>query len=78
MEHLLDRADPLHWIAAAVLLVSGAAAVWIGVRDGFVRREVRTSGGLMRGARAVAVGVLYAGTGLAGVWGAVAFLLRGR
>jgi hypothetical protein len=46
------------------------------VRDGFVRRELRTSGGLLRGGRAVAAGALYLATGLAGVAGAIAFLLR--
>lgn len=76
IEALLDRSEPLHWLVVAVLLVSGLAAAWIGVRDGFVRRELRTSGGLLRGGRAVAAGVLYVATGLAAVLGAIAFLLR--
>lgn len=76
MELLLDRSSPLGWIVAAVLLVSGAAAVWIGVRDGLVRRRVRASSGTMTGARAVATGLLYVATGLAGVLGALAFALR--
>ena len=59
-----------------MLFVSGVAAAWIGVRDGFVRRELRTSGGLLRGRRAMAAGALYVATGLAGVAGAVVFLLR--
>jgi hypothetical protein len=78
LETLLDRGNPLHWIAVLVLLVSGLACAWIGVRDGFVRRSMRTSGGLLTGGRAAAAGALYVLTGLAGVWGAVAFLLRGR
>jgi tetrahydromethanopterin S-methyltransferase subunit D len=78
MELLLDRSNPLHWIAVAVLLVSGAAAAWIGVRDGFVRRRMATNTGLLTGRRAVAAGALYVATGLAGVVGAAAFVLRGR
>jgi hypothetical protein len=76
MELLLDRSSPLGWVVAAVLLVSGAAAIWIGVRDGFVRREVRASSGTITGARAVATGILYVATGLAGVWAALSFALR--
>jgi hypothetical protein len=75
MELLLDRSNPLAWLAAAVLFVSGAAAVWMGVRDGFVRRRVGASSGVMTGWRAVATGVLYVATGLAGVVGAVVFAL---
>jgi hypothetical protein len=33
----------LGWIVAAVLLVSGVAAVYLGVRDGFMRRRVGAS-----------------------------------
>jgi hypothetical protein len=75
MELLLDRSSPLAWLAAAVLFASGAAAVWIGVRDGFVRRRVGASSGVMTGWRAVATGVLYVATGLAGVVGAIVFAL---
>jgi hypothetical protein len=78
VELLLDRGNPLHWIAIAVLLVSGLACAYLGVRDGFVRRAMRTSSGLMTGPKAVLAGVLYVATGVAGVWGAVAFVLRGR
>jgi hypothetical protein len=60
-------------VAAAVLLASGAAAIFLGVRDGFVRRRVAASSGVMTGWRAIATGVLYVATGLAGVWGALAF-----
>ena len=42
-----------------MLFVSGAAAVWIGVRDGFLRRRMSTSGGLLTGGRAMAAGALY-------------------
>ncbi|WP_242346326.1 hypothetical protein [Anaeromyxobacter terrae] len=62
----------------AVLLASGLACAWLGVRDGFVRRAMRTSGGMLTGGRAMAAGALYVATGLAGVWGALAFLLRAR
>ena len=76
MELLLDRSSPLGWAVAAVLLASGLAAIWLGVRDGFVRREVRASSGTITGARAVATGILYVATGLLGVWGALSFALR--
>jgi hypothetical protein len=76
VELLLDPSSPLAWAVAGVLLASGAAAIWIGVRDGFVRRQVRISSGVMTGWRAVATGVLYVATGLAGVWGAIAFAVR--
>jgi hypothetical protein len=75
VELLLDRSSPLAWVAAAVLLVSGVAAIWIGVRDGFVRRRVAASSGTMTGWRAIATGVLYVATGLAGVVGALAFAI---
>lgn len=61
-----------------MLLLSGLACAWLGVRDGFVRRTMRTSSGTLTGRKAVVAGVLYVVTGVAGVWGAVAFLLRAR
>ncbi len=78
MEVLLDGSSPLHWLVVAVLAVSGALTAWMGVRDGFVRRVVRTNSGPLTGWKAVAAGVLYAGFGLAGVAGAVLFVLRAR
>ena len=78
MEIFLDRSSPLHWVAAAVLLVSGAACAWIGIRDGLVRREVRTNSGRLTGRAALVAGLLYTGTGLASVVGAVLFVARGR
>lgn len=77
MELLLDhRENPLAWLAALVLFASGAAAMWIGVRDGFVRRRVVASSGVMTGWRATATGVVYVLAGLVGVAGGVAFALR--
>lgn len=76
MEAFLDPSKPLHWIVAAVLLASGLVCAWIGVRDGFVRRRMPTSGGLLTGGKATAAGVLYLLTGLAGVAGALIFALR--
>jgi hypothetical protein len=78
MELLLDRANPLHWIVVLVLAVSGAATAWLGVRDGLLRRRVRASSGDVTGAGAVAAGLLYVASGLAGLWGAAWFLLGGR
>ncbi len=75
METLLPRSSPLAWIAAVVLLVSGAATVYLGVRDGFVRRRSRASSGVITGWRAVATGVLFVATGLAGVIGGIWFAL---
>jgi hypothetical protein len=62
---------------AAVLFASGAIAMWIGIRAGLVRRELRTSGGLLTGGKAMAAGALYVGTGLLGVLGGIAFALGG-
>lgn len=73
---LLDPSSPLAWIAALVLGVSGAACAWLGVRDGLVRRRMRVSSGELTGGGAIAAGVLYVVTGLAGVAGLVAFLVR--
>jgi hypothetical protein len=78
VELFLDRSNPLHWIAVAVLLASGIACAWIGLRDGLVRKEMRTNTGRLTGGRAAAAGLLYVATGLAGVAGAIAFLVRGR
>lgn len=78
MEVLLDGSSPLHWLVVAVLAVSGALTAWMGVRDGFVRRVVRTNSGPLTGWKAVAAGALYAAFGLAGVAGAIVFVLRAR
>lgn len=78
MEIFLDRSNPLHWVAVVVLLVSGLAAAWIGVRDGFVRRRMATNTGLLTERRAMWAGALYVATGLAGVASAFAFVMRGR
>jgi hypothetical protein len=78
MEVLLDGSSPLHWLVVAVLLVSGVLTAWLGVRDGLLRREMRTNSGPIRGGKAVAAGALYAAFGLAGVAGAILFVLRAR
>jgi hypothetical protein len=78
MEVLLDGSSPLHWLVVAVLAASGALTAWMGVRDGFVRQVVRTNSGVLTGWKAVAAGAMYAGFGLAGVAGAVLFVLRAR
>jgi hypothetical protein len=78
MEAFLDVSSPLHWVVVVVLFVSGALTAWMGIRDGFIRREMRTNSGPMRGGKAVLAGALYAAFGLAGVVGAVLFVLRAR
>jgi hypothetical protein len=78
MELLLSRSNPLHWVVVLVLAVSGGATVWLGVRDGLLRRRVRASSGDLTGAGAVAAGLVYVASGLAGLWGAGWFLLGGR
>jgi hypothetical protein len=78
MEVLLDGSSPLHWLVVAVLLVSGVLTAWLGVRDGLLRREMRTNSGPIRGGKAVVAGALYAAFGLAGVAGAILFVLRAR
>jgi hypothetical protein len=78
IEALLDRGSPWHWAAVAVLAISGAPCAFIGLRDGFVRRELETNGGKLTGARAMAAGAVYLAFGLAGIAGAIAFVARGR
>lgn len=78
MEMLLDASSPVHWVVVAVLVVSGALTAWLGVRDGLVRRAVRTNSGVMRGGAAVAAGLVYLAFGAAGVVGGVLFVLRAR
>ncbi len=78
MEALLDGSSPVHWLVVLVLFVSGVLTAWMGVRDGLVRRSLRTNSGPMTGGRAVAAGLLYAAFGLAGIVGAVLFVLRAR
>ena len=78
MEVLLDGSSPFHWLVVLVLLVSGVLTAWLGIRDGFIRREMRTNSGPIRGGKALLAGALYAAFGLAGVVGAVLFLLRAR
>ncbi len=78
MELLLDGSSPVHWLVVVVLALSGALTAWMGVRDGFVRRVVRTNSGPLTGRKALAAGLLYTAFGLAGVVGAVVFVLKAR
>jgi hypothetical protein len=78
MELLLDGSSPVHWVVVVVLLVSGVLTAWMGIRDGLVRRSLRTNSGPMTGRKAVLAGLLYAAFGLAGVVGALLFVLRAR
>jgi hypothetical protein len=77
MEAFLDGSSPLHWLVVGILLVSGVLTAWLGIRDGFIRREMRTNSGPIRGRKAIIAGALYAFFGLAGIVGAVLFVIRG-
>ena len=78
MEIFFDRQSALHVLFVVALLLSSLACCWVGLRDGFVRRSVRTNAGVWRGRKAQAVGALYVASGLAGLAGALIFLLRQR
>jgi hypothetical protein len=78
VEPLLDRGSPLHVAIVAALILTGVASSWIGLRDGFLRREMRTNSGLLLGTRAMLAGALYVATGLAAIAGGIAFFLRAR
>jgi len=78
LEAFLDRTSAVHWVLVAVLLVSGALTAFIGVRDGFVRRIVRTNSAVFVGWKAVVAGAVYVAFGLGGVIGAALFTLRGH
>lgn len=73
---LLDHGNPLHWVVVLVLVVSGVLTAWLGVRDGLVRRRVRTNSGTLEGGAALAAGLLYLAFGLAGVAGGAWFIVR--
>lgn len=76
MEIFFDRGSPLHVAFVVALLAASLVCCWVGVRDGFVRRTVRTNAGVWRGGKAQAVGALYLLSGLAGLAGALIFLFR--
>lgn len=78
MEPLLEPTNPLHVAIVLVLVLGGAASTWLGLRDGFLRREMRTNGGLLVGARAMLAGGMYIATGLLAVAGGIAFFLKAR
>jgi hypothetical protein len=61
-----------------VLVLGGAASCWLGLRDGFLRREMRTNSGLLVGTRAMLAGSMYIATGLMAVASGIAFFLRAR
>jgi len=78
VEPLLDRSNPLHVAIVATLLVTGVASAWLGVRDGFVRREMRTNSGLLVGTKAMLAGSLYVVTGVGAIIGGIIFFLKAR
>jgi hypothetical protein len=78
MEPLLEPTNPLHVGIVLVLVAGGAASAWLGLRDGFLRREMRTNSGLLVGTRAMLAGVLYLATGILSIVGGVLFFLRAR
>jgi len=78
MEPLLDPRDPLHVGIVLVLVLGGAASCWLGLRDGFVRREMRTNSGLLVGTKAMLAGAMYIASGVAALLGGIAFFLKAR
>jgi hypothetical protein len=78
MEPLLDPTNPLHVAIVLVLVLGGAASSWLGLRDGFIRREMRTNSGLLVGAKAMLAGTMYIATGVFAIVGGIAFFLKAR
>jgi hypothetical protein len=78
MEPLLDPSNPLHGVIVAALVLTGLVSAWLGVRDGFVRREMRTNSGMLVGTKAVLAGAMYVATGLVAVVGGIVFFLKAR
>jgi hypothetical protein len=78
MEPMLDPNSPVHVGIVVALMAGGAVSAWLGVRDGFVRREMRTNSGLLVGSKALLAGLLYFATGVLSLVGGVVFLLRAR
>jgi len=78
MEPLLDPSNPLSVAIVIVLVVGGALSAWLGLRDGFLRREMRTNSGLLVGTRAMLAGAMYIATGLLAVAGGIVFFLKAR
>jgi hypothetical protein len=78
MEPLLEPSNPLHVAIVTTLVLTGAASAWIGLRDGFLRREVRTNSGLLVGGKAMLAGSMYIATGLGAIAGGIVFFLKAR
>lgn len=78
MEPLLDPSNPLHGAIVGALVLTGLVSAWLGVRDGFVRREMRTNSGMLVGTKAVLAGAMYVATGLVAVVGGIVFFLKAR
>ncbi|MGB8932919.1 MAG: hypothetical protein WCC48_16870 [Anaeromyxobacteraceae bacterium] len=78
MEPLLDSSNPLHAAIVAVLVLGGAASTWLGVRDGFMRREMRTNGGVLVGTKAMLAGAAYVTSGVFAIAGGIVFFLKAR
>jgi hypothetical protein len=78
MEPLLDPTNPLHVTIVLVLVLGGAASTWLGLRDGFIRREMRTNSGLLVGTKAMLAGTMYIATGVFAIVGGIAFFLKAR
>ena len=78
MEPLFDPSNPLHAIIVLVLALAGAATAWLGLRDGFLRKSMRTNSGLLLGPKAMVAGAMYIATGLASMAGAIVFFIKAR
>lgn len=78
MEPLFDPSSPIHAAIVLVLALAGAATAWLGLRDGFLRKSMRTNSGLLVGGQAMLAGAMYIATGLASVAGAIVFFIKAR
>jgi hypothetical protein len=78
VEPLLEPTNPLHVVIVMVLVLGGVASTWLGLRDGFLRREMRTNSGLLIGSKAMLAGAMYIATGLFAIAGGIAFFLKAR
>ena len=78
MEPLFDPSSPIHATIVLVPALAGGLSAWLGLRDGFLRKEMRTNAGLLVGSKAMVAGAMYIATGLVSVAGAIVFFVKAR